>query len=480
MNQIKVNDKITVEITDAGFEGKAVGRHNGLVVFVNNGVPGDKLIVKVIKVKKDYIEAIIENIIEPSPIRVEPRCKYFGVCGGCKWQNIDYKHQLKWKEKQVIDIFERIGGFANPPVQSIIGSDETFFYRGKMEFSFSRKQWIRKETTPIAEIKNSNKPNTLEKQGIFLGLHSPQRYDSVIDIDKCYLQSEISNKILRFTKNFARAKKLTVYDTKDHEGYLRFLVIREGKQTKEIMVNLVTYKHDHNIMREYSSEISKEIPEITSIVNTINPRKAQIAFGEKEIVYHGNDGFNERLGNYIFKISPSSFFQANVLQTEKLYQTVKRFAEFKKSDIVFDFYSGIGTISIYISNEVKEVIGIESLESAVADAKINAQINNATNCKFLCGDLKDKLTKDNDWLSSYPQPDVVIIDPPRSGMHPGVVKEILRILPERIVYISCNPATQARDIKLLCESKYKLIKLQPVDMFPHTYHIENVALLHIR
>jgi 23S rRNA (uracil1939-C5)-methyltransferase len=315
---------------------------------------------------------------------------------------------------------------------------------------------------------------------IFLGLHVPQRYDKVLDIDECHLQSVVSNQILNFTRDFARRNHLNVYDSDRNSGYLRFLVIRESKKTKEVMANLVTFENRPDTMKQYAAELTAHVEQVTTVVNTINSKKAQIAFGEAENIYLGNGWIHERLGNHNFSISASSFFQTNVAQAEKLYGVVKDFGEFKSTDVVFDLYSGTGSIAIFISDSVKEVVGIESVESAIHDAEKNARSNGITNCRFLLGDLKDRLTKDTSWMSSHPKPDVLVIDPPRNGMHPKVVEEILGLAPERIVYVSCNPATQARDVKLLCTEKYQLIKLQPVDMFPHTFHIENVALLHNR
>ena len=484
MIELHRGDEVQVDITDAAFEGKAVARHEGMVVFVENAVPGDFVTVKLLKIKKNYAEAKIVRVDRPSPLRVDPRCKYFGVCGGCKWQHVDYQAQLRFKQQQVVDSFERIGGFSNLNVLPIIGADEIYFYRGKMEYSFAEKHWL---TSPPARLEEGISSTEMLSENIssianapspvFLGLHVPQRYDKVLDIDECHLQSIVSNQILNFTRDFAKRNHLNVYDSDRNSGYLRFLVIRESKKTKEVMANLVTFENHPDVMKQYAAELKASIEEVTTVVNTINSKKAQIAFGETENVYFGNGWILEQLGNHNFTISASSFFQTNVAQAEKLYGVVKEFSEFKSTDVVFDLYSGTGSIAIFISDLVKEVVGVESVESAIRDAEKNAQSNGITNCHFLLGDLKDRLTKDTSWMSSHPKPDVIVIDPPRNGMHPKVVEEILGLTPERIVYVSCNPATQARDVKLLCAEKYQLVKLQPVDMFPHTFHIENVALL---
>jgi 23S rRNA (uracil1939-C5)-methyltransferase len=477
MSELRRGDEISVKIVDAAFEGKTIARIDDLVVFIDGGVPGDMARINIQKLKKNYAEAKVVSIETPSELRVEPRCQHFGVCGGCKWQNVDYPVQLRFKQQHVVDSFERIGGFSNLNVLPIIGSDDIFFYRSKMEYSFSDKQWMVEKPLPVSDseptIPNSTSP-------VFLGLHVPQRYDKVLDISECHLQSPISNRILNFTREFALSNNLNVYDSRTDSGYLRFLVIRESKKTKQVMVNLVTRSDEPDLMKRYSEELLAVCPETTTVVNTINLKKAQIAFGEIEKVYFGDGYIQEKIGKNQFKVSASSFFQTNVAQAEKLYQVARDFGEFKPADVVYDLYSGTGSIALFITDAVKEVIGIESVESAVSDAEKNATENKVDNCRFILGDLKDRLTKDKEWMSSYGKPNVLVIDPPRSGMHPKVVEEIIALDVERIVYVSCNPATQARDVKTLCESKYGLIKLQPVDMFPHTYHIENVALLERR
>jgi 23S rRNA (uracil1939-C5)-methyltransferase len=339
-----------------------------------------------------------------------------------------------------------------------------------MEFSFSDQEW---QELPPADHSNPAPLNP----GIFLGLHVPQRYDKILDLKECHLQSEVSNDILNFTRTFARETKVPVYSSETDSGYLRFLVVREGKRTKEIMVNLVTRTDDPTFMKSYAEGLKKQVPQVTTIVNTLNTKRAQIAFGEQERVYLGEGVIREELGSRTFIISAGSFFQTNTAQAERLFTTAKDFAEFKRSDVVFDLYSGTGSIALFISSDVKQVIGVESVESAIKDAERNVVANNVTNCEFILGDLKDRLTRDNDWLKQYPHPDVVILDPPRSGTHTKVIERLVEIAPPKIVYISCNPATQARDVKLFCADKYRIAKLQPVDMFPHTYHIENVALL---
>ncbi|MEX2189474.1 MAG: 23S rRNA (uracil(1939)-C(5))-methyltransferase RlmD, partial [Bacteroidota bacterium] len=314
---------------------------------------------------------------------------------------------------------------------------------------------------------------------IFLGLHVPQRYDKVLDISECHLQSEVSNTILAFTRKFARRSGLPVYSTESDSGYFRFLVIRQSTRTNELMVNLVTFESKPDVMKQFTDGLLAAAPGVTTVVNTINNRKAQIAFGDRELIYHGEGVIHERIGSHTFTISAGSFFQTNTAQAEKLYTVARDFADIQKTDTVYDLYSGTGSIALFVSDKAEKVIGIESVESAVRDAERNAKQNGVTNCSFVLGDLKDQLTKDTGWMKSHAKPDVLIIDPPRSGMHPRAVEEIVKMGISRIVYVSCNPATQARDLKVLCGERYRIIKIQPVDMFPHTYHIENVVLLHL-
>ena len=472
--KLKHGDELVVSVDDAAFEGKTIARHEGLVIFVEGAVPGDTALVRILKSKKNFAEAKVVRIEQPSPYRVAPRCRHFGSCGGCKWQQVDYAMQLRFKQQHVVDSFERIGGFQNPNVLPIIGSADVFFYRNKMEYSFADKEWL--DSPPVRTDDNSTASGSA---GIYLGLHVPQRYDKVLEITECLLQSDTSNAILNFTRAFARRENLPVYVSDANEGYLRFLVIRESRRMREVMVNLVTFDDRPDAMKKYSQELLAAVPAVTTIVNTINTKKAQIAFGETEKVYAGEGIIREQLGGFSFTISASSFFQTNTAQAERLYSVAKQFGALRPTDVVWDLYSGTGSIALFVAGSVRHVIGVESVADAVKDAERNARANGITNCSFVLGDLKDRLTSDRSWIAAHPRPDVMIIDPPRSGMHPKVVDEILGIGPERIVYVSCNPATQARDVKIL-GAKYDIAELQPVDMFPHTYHIENVARLTLR
>ena len=456
-----------LKIESLSGDGKTISREDGMVYFVENAVPGDTVNARIWKVKKKYAEARAIEILAPSPMRVEPRCKYFGICGGCRWQNLSYEKQLHFKHQLVFDAFEHIGGFSAPNVQQVIGCESPYFYRNKMEFTFSNFRWLTEHEY------TSNEDQPVE---VALGLHVPQRYEKVLNIDECYLQSEVSTAILNSVREIFRVWDSSVYSTKTHEGYLRHLVIRDGKQTGEMMVNLVTTYDWPESMQKLTGLLCKQFPEITTIVNNITDRKSLVAFGEMEKIYYGPGYITEKIGGLAFRISANSFFQTNTYQAEKLYAVVKELAELKSTDIVYDLYSGTGTIAIYLSDVVERVIGIEVVESAIADAERNADINKITNCYFLQGDLKDRLTKDRSWLEEHPQPTVVVADPPRSGMHEKVIKQIIKFSPDRIVYVSCNPATQARDAKLLASEGYRLDVVQPVDMFPHTDHVEAVAL----
>jgi len=477
---VKKGDIIELDIENYAFEGRGIGKINKkeispgasqqqskYVVFVDNAYPGDKVKAQIKKIKKSYAEAKTEQVLSPSGYRVEARCKYFGVCGGCKQQDLDYKKQLDFKQQQAKEIFVKMGGFDDFKIEEIIPSEKIFYYRNKMEFSFSDKKWLTKE-----EI---NSGDDFDRD-FSLGLHVPNVYDKVLDINECFLQSELSNKILNFTRYFFKERNIPVYNTRTHQGYLRNLVIRESESTNDLMINLVTFYEDNILMKGYTNSVVKEFPQVTTIVNNINLKKAAVAIGDYENIYLGEGLIYDSIGQYNFRISANSFFQTNTLQAENLYKTAFDFAGLKKDETVYDLYSGAGTIAIYISGNVKKVYAFESVQAVVKDAEENAKINNVENVKFFTADLnKSFLPVVNE--NKLQSPDVVILDPPRSGMHKNAVGDIVKLNPEKIVYVSCNPATQVRDIKLFVEGDYKLIKIKPVDMFPHTYHIENVALL---
>lgn len=472
---MKKGDLIQIKVDRYAFEGKGIGRINfdnpsdnsaetdSFIVFVNGAYPGDIVSAKIKKLKKSYAEAVVEEVISPSPQRVQPRCKYFGFCGGCKQQDLDYSQQIAHKQEQVEDIFKHDGGFSDFQIETILPTENIFFYRNKMEFSFSDSQWL----LNIDE-------NLKSKKGFFLGLHVPNNFEKILDIEECFLQSELSSQVLNFTREFFKKRNSTIYNTKTHSGYLRNFIFRQAQKTSDLMINFVTFDENELLMKEYVSEAISRFTGITTIVNNISKKKASIAVGDYEIVYHGSGFIHDKIGNYKFRISANSFFQTNTIQAEKLYNTALEYAELKGNEIVYDLYSGAGTIAIYVSAFAKEVYGFESVESSIYDAKENLEINKIENVTFIQADLYKSFLA---FTNVLPKPDVIILDPPRGGMHSTTVKDVLELNPEKIVYVSCNPSTQVRDIKLFVEGGYKLVKIRPVDMFPHTYHIENVALL---
>jgi 23S rRNA (uracil1939-C5)-methyltransferase len=487
--QIKKGHIVELQIEKYAFEGKGIAKvsksellglkpdepnEKNYVVFVHGSYPGDKVKARLLKIKNSYAEAMVTEILSPSQERIDARCKFFGVCGGCKQQDLKYESQIKYKQQQVVEIFQKLGGFSDLPtgkagfeVEVIIPSKNVFYYRNKMEFSFGDRRWLTK-----LELENERK---IDKD-FALGLHIPRIFDKVLDVDECFLQSETSNRILNFTRKYFKDKNTSVYSTKTHSGYLRNLVIKQSQKTNDLMVNLVTSEENDELMKYYCTALLTFIPEVTTVVNNINKKKAAVAIGDYEKVVYGSGFIYDQIGNYKFRISANSFFQTNTLQAENLYQTAMEFAELTGTEIVYDLYSGAGTIAIFISNRARQVFAFESVESAIEDAKINAELNNISNVQFFNADLYKSFFPIVE-TNNLPNPDVIIIDPPRSGMHENTVNDVIKLSPQKIVYVSCNPATQVRDIKLIVDAGYKLIKIRSVDMFPHTYHIENVTML---
>ena len=481
---MKKGDTIELEITGYGYEGKGITKiprsiikpnsasdesteKPDYVVLVDGSYPGDKVKARLLKIKSAYAKAKTIEILIPSDKRIKARCKFFGVCGGCKQQDLDYATQLNYKQEQVKEIFKHIGGLTDFEIEPIVPSEKIFYYRNKMEYSFSDKRWLTQSEIDRDVVENKN---------FALGLHIPRIFDKVLDINECFLQSGKSNEILNFTRNFFRLRNISIYSTKKHTGYLRNLVIRQSQNTNDLMVNLVTSKEDNELMKEYTSELINAVPGIATVINNINLKKASVAIGDYEKAYHGTGFIFDKIGNNKFRISANSFFQTNTLQAENLYKTAIDFSELNGDEIIYDLYSGAGTIAIYCSRNTKQIYCFESVESAVKDGEENAKLNNVKNVAFNRCDLYKSFSpvikKKN-----IPKPDVIIIDPPRSGMHKNTVEDTLQLNPGKIVYVSCNPTTQARDIKMMMNGGYKLSKIRPVDMFPHTYHIENVALL---
>ena len=486
--QKKKGDIVELQIEKYAFEGKGIAKvsksellglksdepnEKNYVVFVNGSYPGDIVKARLLKIKNSYAEAITLEVLSPSKERTEARCKYFGVCGGCKQQDLNYISQVKYKQQQVVEIFNKLGGFSDLPtgkagfeVEAIIPSENVFYYRNKMEFSFGDRRWLTKSELNIEMI----------DKDFALGLHIPRIFDKVLDVDECFLQSETSNTILNFTRKYFKDKNTSVYSTKTHVGYLRNLVIKQSQKTNDLMVNLVTSEENDELINDYCNLLLNEVPKVSTIINNISKKKAAIAIGDYEKVYFGSGFIYDEIGKYKFRISANSFFQTNTLQAEKLYQTAMDFAELAGNEIVYDLYSGAGTIAIYVSAKAKQVFAFESVESSIEDAKVNAQLNGTSNVQFFNADLYKSFLPIVE-KNKIPNPDVIIIDPPRSGMHENTVNDVVKLSPQKIVYVSCNPATQVRDIRLMVDAGYKLVKIRPVDMFPHTYHIENVALL---
>lgn len=475
----KKGDEIVTGVTELNSEGKGVSKlEDGFVIFSTGTLPGDEALIKIQRKKSSYAEAKLVELIKRSPFRIEPKCRFFGICGGCKIQNFEYHKQTEYKTNVVKNAFERIGGFKDLIIPDTLKCDEVFFYRNKMEFSFSDDKWFTNEDFEKVPL-NEEIQETLkeEKYKFALGLHVPKFHSKIVDIDECFLQSELSNNILNFTRDFFKSRTVSGYSTKTQSGFLRFLIIRQSKNTNDLMVNLITHDYDEELLEEYSLQLKNHFPGITTIINSISQKKAQVAVGEKEYILLGSGFISEKLrtheGNeFTFNISPQSFFQTNTRQAEKLFNIALEFSEFRKSDNVLDLYCGAGSISIFISKHVNKVLGIELIEDAIKDAEKNVKLNQVGNAEFICSDIKDYLENKN-YIDQYNK---LILDPPRSGLHPKICEILSETKFEKIIYVSCNPHTQARDLQIITgKGNYKIEKIQPVDMFPHTYHVENVV-----
>ena len=459
-----------VTITDVAAEGKALAKVNDLVVFVPYVVPGDVVDLQVKRKKNKYAEAVAVKFHEYSSQRAVPFCQHYGVCGGCKWQCLTYEDQIKYKQKQVTDNLTRIGKVELPEISPILGSEKTEFYRNKLEFTFSDKRWLTEEEV---------KADTKYEQMNAVGFHIPGAFDKVLAIEKCWLQDDISNQIRNAIRDYAYEHGLAFYNIRNHEGLLRNLMIRTSS-TGELMVLLqvrVSCDKDLDVTKALLEYIGVKFPQITSLLYVVN-NKCNDTINDLEMeVFKGNDHIFEEMEGLRFKVGPKSFYQTNSEQAYNLYKIARDFAGLTGDELVYDLYTGTGTIANFVSRKAKKVIGIEYVPEAIEDAKVNSAINNITNTLFYAGDMKDMLTQD--FINEHGRPDVIITDPPRAGMHNDVIDVILFAEPKRIVYVSCNPATQARDLSLL-DAKYKVMAVQPVDMFPHTHHVENVVLLEKR
>jgi 23S rRNA (uracil1939-C5)-methyltransferase len=467
MNQVaKKRFFENVSIIDIAEEGKGVGKADDFVLFVDKGVPGDIADIEVYRSKKNFGEGKIAELKQASEYRTTPFCEHFGTCGGCKWQHMTYAAQLKFKQKSVADALTRIAKIEVDGMLPIAPSPADKYYRNKLEYTFSNKRWLNDGENRTDEVLNMNA----------LGFHIPGRFDKILDINHCWLQAEPSNSLRNSIREFVLQHGYTFYDLKAHTGALRNLIVRTSS-TGETMVIVVFAYADEDEVSRLMAFIDNGFPEITSLLYIINQKKNDTIFDQEVIAWKGPEFIYEEMEGIKFRIGPKSFYQTNSVQALKLYEITRCFAGFKGDELVYDLYTGAGTIANFIARSVKEVVGIEYVPTAIEDAKVNSAINNITNTKFYAGDMKDVLNPN--FVAEHGKPDVIITDPPRAGMHPDVVNRLMEIAAEKIVYVSCNAATQARDLLILKE-KYDTVKIQPVDMFPHTQHVENVVLLVLR
>ena len=456
-----------VEITGVAAEGKSIARVNDMVVFIPYGAPGDIVDVKIDKKKHSYAEGHIVNLVKPSEVRQDPFCQHFGVCGGCKWQHLPYEEQLKYKQQQVKDAMERIAKVRIPEINPILGSANTQFYRNKLEFTFSNKCWLTfEEMRSGEEFPDRNA----------LGFHIPGAFDKVLDIKKCWLQNDISNVIRLFIREYALSKSYTFYDLKAQHGLMRTIMVRTAS-TGDIMLVVVFGEDDRDKIADVMTAIADKFPQITSLLYVVN-LKVNDTIGDQDIItFKGKDYIEEEMEGLKFRVGAKSFYQTNSEQAYELYKVARNMANLTGDELVYDLYTGTGTIANFVGRNSKKGVGIEYVEDAIADAKLNSKVNGIENTLFYAGDMKDVLTEA--FVAQHGKPDVMIVDPPRAGMHEDVVNVILSSEPKRIVYVSCNPATQARDLALL-DKKYIVTEIQPVDMFPHTHHVENVVGLTLK
>ena len=466
--ELPLLEKVT--ITDVAAEGKALAKVNDLVIFVPYVVPGDVVDLQIKRKKNHYAEAVAVKFHEYSPERAEPFCQHYGVCGGCKWQCLSYENQIKYKQKQVFDNLTRIGKVELPEFMPILGSEKTRFYRNKLEFTFSNKRWLTEE-----EVKQDVKYDQMNA----VGFHIPGAFDKVLAIEKCWLQDDISNQIRNAIRDYAYAHELEFFNLRTQEGMLRNMMVRTSSTGGLMVLLQCKIVNDTQLaqMKELLQYVGDTFPQITSLLYVIN-NKCNDTIGDLDVeVFKGNDHIYEEMEGLRFKVGPKSFYQTNSEQAYNLYKVARDFAGLTGNELVYDLYTGTGTIANFVARRARKVVGIEYVPEAIEDAKVNSQINGIENTLFYAGDMKDILTQD--FINEHGRPDVIITDPPRAGMHNDVIDVLLFAEPRRIVYVSCNPATQARDLQLL-DAKYKVTAVQPVDMFPHTHHVENVVLLEKR
>ncbi len=455
-----------VEITSISSDGKGVGRVDGQVVFIKDTVPGDVIDARITGRKKKVLQGVPEKFTTQSESRAAPFCEHFGLCGGCKWQHMSYESQLKFKQDHVSENLKKLSGLELPDLMPILGSKNQTYYRNKLEYTFSNFRWLTKE-----EI-DSNQ----EQSRTGLGFHIPGRFDKILDLKKCYLQSDSSNEIRLALKQFADENGIEFFDLKKKTGLLRNLIIRTST-TGDLMVIVQVFKNDKDKIDLVMSFLHENFPSISSLMYVVN-EKGNDSFYDLDVkLFAGKDHIMEKMDDLHFKIGPKSFYQTNSEQAHELYKIAANFADLKGDELVYDLYTGTGTIANFIARKAKKVVGIESVEEAIEDAKVNSELNGITNTEFFAGDMKDLLA--NEFINEHGKPDVIITDPPRAGMHPRVTQLLADLKVKKIVYVSCNPATQARDLQILGES-YEVKKIQPVDMFPQTQHVENVVLMELK
>ena len=456
-----------VTITDVAAEGKAIAKVDDMVIFTQYAVPGDVVDLQIFKKKKNYMEGRVIKFHSYSEKRCNAMCEHYGTCGGCKWQILPYEEQIRYKQKQVVDNLTRLGHIELPETSPILGSEKTYFYRNKLEYTFSNRKWLTME-----DMQKEHKPEELNG----VGFHIPGMFDKVLDINKCWLQDDISNQIRNEIRRYAQEKGLTFFDLRNQEGFLRTLMIRTTS-TGELMVVVVFFHEDEAERVALLQHLADMFPQITALLYVINSKCNDTITDQEIVCFKGEEAIYEDMDGLRFKIGPKSFYQTNSEQAYELYKVARNFAELTGEELVYDLYTGTGTIANFVSRKARQVIGIEYVPEAIEDAKVNSAINGIDNTLFFAGDMKDILT--DKFIKEYGRPDVIITDPPRAGMHEDVINVILNAEPKRIVYVSCNPATQARDLQML-DVKYKVTAVQPVDMFPHTHHVENVVRLELK
>lgn len=453
-------------VFDIAEEGKGVARAEDLVVFIEKAIPGDVVDATIYKKKKNFAQAKIANLITPSPDRLDAFCEHFGVCGGCKWQHMTYSAQLKYKQKSVLDALQRLAGLEVSHAEDILPSAQDRYYRNKLEYTFSNKRWLTDLDGEITDDKDMNA----------LGFHVPLRFDKILEINHCYLQADPSNELRNSISEFAKNNDISFYDLRAHQGALRNLVIRTSS-TGELMVIVIFAYPEEGQVDLIMDFVKEKFPQITALLYIVNQKKNDTFSDQEVLLYSGREFIYEEMEGLKFRIGPKSFYQTNSVQAYELYKITRDFADLTGNELVYDLYTGTGTIANFVAKKAKKVVGVEYVPDAIEDAKINSQINNINNTVFYAGDMKDVLN--NDFINQNGKPDVIITDPPRAGMHPDVVERLMEMEASKIVYVSCNAATQARDLIRLKE-KYDVVRVKPVDMFPHTQHVENVVLLKLK